>query len=67
MIQNADTVKTDLQDLRTASPFRIWVMNLWMENREERLLFREDPVTMKQYWDTCKWWVKREYKYQRQK
>jgi len=31
------------------------------------LLFREDPVTMKQYWDTCKWWVKREYKYQSQK
>ena len=67
MIQNADTVKNDLRDLRTASPFRIWVQNLWMENREERLLFREDSVTMKQYWDTYKWWVKREYKYQRQK
>lgn len=46
------------------SLFRTWVEDLWMENREERLLFNEDPITIKQYWDKYKYWLKREYRHQ---
>ena len=63
MTKNVNTVGDDLQSLQTASPFRIWVQNLWMENREERLTFGDDPVTIQQYWKTYKWWIKREYKF----
>ena len=45
------------------SPFRLWVQRLWMENREERLIYGEDPVTIKQYWQRYKYWLKREYQY----
>jgi hypothetical protein len=64
-MKNVNTVGDDLQSLRTASPFRIWVQNLWMENREERLTFGDDSVTIQQYWKTYKWWIKREYKHRR--
>ena len=47
--------------------FRNWVNDIWMENREERLLFNEDPITIKQYWDKYKYWLKREYRYQNDK
>ena len=49
------------------SSFRHWVNELWMENREERLTYGQDPATIKQYWDTYKYWLKREYKHQRDK
>jgi hypothetical protein len=62
-MKNVNTVGDDLQSLQTASPFRIWVQNLWMENREERLTFGDDPVTIQQYWKTYKWWIKREYRF----
>jgi len=62
-MKNVNTVGDGHQSLQTASPFRIWVQNLWMENREERLVFDEDPVTIQQYWKTYKWWIKREYRH----
>jgi hypothetical protein len=62
-MKNVNTVGDDLQSLQTASPFRIWVQNLWMENREERLVFGDDPFTIQQYWKTYKWWIKREYRF----
>jgi hypothetical protein len=62
-MKNVNTVGDGHQSLLTASPFRIWVQNLWMENREERLVFGDDPVTIQQYWKTYKWWIKREYKH----
>ena len=65
MTQPVNTVPQD-QRLQTSS-FRHWVNELWMENREERLLYGEDPATIKQYWDTYKYWLKREYKHQRDK
>jgi hypothetical protein len=61
--KNVNTVGDDPQSLQTASSFRIWVQNLWMENREERLTFGDDPVTIQQYWKTYKWWIKREYRF----
>lgn len=46
------------------SHFRYWVQKIWMENREEKLTYGEDPVTIKAYWDKYKFWLKREYKHQ---
>ena len=63
MTQRVNTVPTD--HIHQSSAFRRWVNELWMENREERLLYGQDPATMKQYWDAYKWWIKREYKHQR--
>ena len=50
-------------DLDSPSKFRLWVQRLWMENREERLTYDLEPATIKQYWSTYKWWIKREYKH----
>jgi hypothetical protein len=46
------------------TPFRIWVQEIWMTNREERLTYGQEPATIKQYWNNYKWWLKREYRYQ---
>ena len=65
MTQLVNSVPHDHQ--HQASAFRIWVLNIWMENREERLLYGEEPATIKQYWERYKYWLKREYKHQRDK
>ena len=48
-------------------PFRMWVHQLWIENIEEHLTYGEKPYNIKEYWDTYKYWLKREYKHQRSK
>ena len=63
MTKNVNTAVADLPSLLTVSPFRMWVQNLWIENCEERLVYKQDPVTQQQYWDTYKWWIKREYRH----
>jgi hypothetical protein len=65
MTQNANFVKKD--PMFRASPFRTWIYNRWADNREERLIYKEEYVTIKQYWDTYKWWLKKEFKQQRHK
>ena len=62
-MKNVNSVGDDLQNPQTTSPFRNWVRNLWIENCEERLVYKQDPVTQQQYWDTYKWWIKREYRH----
>ena len=62
-MKNVNSVGDDLQNLQTTSLFRNWVRNLWIENCEERLVYKQDPVTQQQYWDTYKWWIKREYRH----
>jgi len=54
-------------DLNSPSRFRLWVQRIWMENREERLTYGEEPATIKQYWNTYKWWIRREYRHQERK
>jgi hypothetical protein len=51
-------------DIKPATAFRLWVQRIWMENCDERLTVGEDPVTIKQYWNTYKYWLKREYQHQ---
>jgi hypothetical protein len=48
-----------------SSAFRIWVQNIWMENKEEYLTLSQLPYTMEEYWSRYKYWLKREYRYQR--
>jgi hypothetical protein len=62
-MKNVTTAGTDPRSPQTASPFRMWVQRLWMENCDERLVYKQDPVTQQQYWDTYKWWIKREYRH----
>lgn len=62
-MKNVTTVGTDPQSPQIASPFRMWVQNLWIDNCEERLVYKQDPVTIQQYWNTYKWWIKREYRH----
>ena len=52
---------------RELSRFRLWVQNIWVENSEEHLYFRENPYTIQQYWEKYKYWLKREYKHQQGK
>jgi hypothetical protein len=47
--------------------FRLWVDDVWRENCEERLTYNQNPTTIKEYWNTYKWWLKQEYKHQRKK
>jgi hypothetical protein len=61
MTRPVNTVPND-QKHRT-SAFRHWVNEIWMENREERLIYGEEPATIKQYWDRYKYWLKREYRH----
>lgn len=45
--------------------FRLWVQELWQQNRDERLTWGLKPVTIDEYWTTSKWWLRREYRHQR--
>ena len=51
-------------DIKDTSRFRLWVQCIWMENCDERLTVGQDPVTIKQYWNNYKYWLKREYRHQ---
>jgi hypothetical protein len=39
------------------------VLTLGYNTREERLIYGEEPATIKQYWDRYKYWLKREYRH----
>jgi hypothetical protein len=51
-------------DVKPTTAFRLWVQRIWMDNCDERLTVGQDPVTISQYWNTYKYWLKREYKHQ---
>jgi hypothetical protein len=52
-------------DMKPTTAFRLWVQRIWMDNCDERLTVGEDPVTINQYWNTYKYWLKREYQHQK--
>ena len=54
-------------DIKPTTAFRLWVQRIWMENCDERLTVGQDPVTIKQYWNNYKYWLKREYSHQKVK
>jgi hypothetical protein len=45
--------------------FRRWVHELWMRNCDEHSEYGELRYTQEQYFQQYKYWLKREYKYQR--
>jgi hypothetical protein len=47
------------------SLFRAWLQNIWLANADERKSFGFDPITLSEYFRRYKWWLKREYKFQR--
>ena len=49
------------------SEFRRWVHELWLQNCDEHLEYQELPFTQAQYWNMYKFWLKREFKHQRDK
>ena len=53
----------DFGDIRL-SRFRLWVQDFYFQNREERLIYNDTAYSIQQYWDTYKWWLKREYRQQ---
>lgn len=48
------------------TPFRIWLNNIWMENKDEHMEFSELAMPLEEYFKRYKWWLKREYKFQQQ-
>jgi hypothetical protein len=50
-------------DIKPTTAFRLWVQRIWMDNCDERLTIDEDPVTIKQYWNNYKYWLKRKYRH----
>lgn len=44
--------------------FRQWVYELWLQNCDEHLEYRELPFTQQAYWNQYKYWLRREYRYQ---
>jgi len=46
------------------STFRLWLTQMWMENREEHRAHQEPVVGQQEYFNRYKYWLKREYKHQ---
>jgi hypothetical protein len=54
-------------DLKS-SAFRLWVHQIWLENCEERQIWRTgDPMTAQEYFGKFRWWLRREWRHQQRK
>lgn len=49
------------------SAFRTWVRELWYENCDEHFQANIPKYTHEEYFQKFKWWLKREYKHQKEK
>jgi len=47
--------------------FRAWVHELWLQNCDELFEFHQMPYDQKEYFNKYKYWLKREYRFQRSK
>ena len=45
--------------------FRDWLRLIWIENCDEHDAVGELPYTMEEYFRRYKWWLRREFRYQR--
>jgi hypothetical protein len=48
------------------TPFRSWLRIIWTANAEERADFGFSPITLQEYFNRYKYWLKREYRYQQE-
>ena len=67
MIPSVNTALEDPISLVKPKPFRMWVNNLYFQNCEEHLTYRENNYTIGEYWNKYKWWLRREYRFQQRK
>ena len=51
--------------MKTNSEFRRWVEMIWRDNCQERYDWHEDQQTLQQYFARYKYWLRREYRYQK--
>jgi len=47
--------------MKSATAFRLWVMNMWQDNCAEHEAYTQAPMPVAVYWRQYKWWLKREY------
>lgn len=47
------------------SEFRDWLNEIWKANADERHNMGFNSITLKEYFNRYKYWLKREYKFQR--
>lgn len=47
------------------TPFRHWLHELWLQNCDEYDEVRQPRYTQEEYFKMYKYWLKREYKFQR--
>lgn len=45
-------------------PFRIWLIHIWMENKDEHAEMGELAMPLEEYFKRYKYWLKREYRHQ---
>ena len=46
------------------TPFRAWLQNLWMANKDEHADAGEPALSLEEYIRRYKWWLKRIYQQQ---
>lgn len=51
--------------MKKVSEFRLWVNQLYYSNRDERQSLNIDTFDVKEYFNEYKWWLKREFQYQK--
>jgi hypothetical protein len=49
------------------TPFRLWLQNIWFDNKQERNEVGELPYSQEEYFQKYKYWLKREYRHQQSK
>lgn len=49
----------------TTNSFRRWVHEMWLQNKDELFEFRQQPYDQEEYFSKYKYWLKREFKFQR--
>ena len=49
----------------TIKPFREWLVDLWRANCDEHDGWGQPRMTMNEYFKQYRWWLKREYQYQK--
>lgn len=51
--------------MKKPSEFRRWVEKIWRENCDECLAWREPKSSLEVYFARYKYWLKREFRYQK--
>lgn len=51
----------------TTNSFRWWVHEMWIQNKDELLELRQPPYDQAEYFNKYKYWLKREFRFQKVK